>query len=271
MRVFRGLCLLCFSFGTGVAFAQIPHVEPQILTKADRGGKVAMVEVAARFVTTIRLPEAVNSVVVGDPSEFQVEHSEREPKLVFVKAISRKSAETNRLISMFSGHQVSLLLVNRGESGLPDRPRVDFLLRYEPGRGFLVAPSGFPFVLVGETVPLLQAGGDWGGRRGPSKSAAGSKALSSTGGDSPATESDATRDDVQNVGLDKLLEQQEKAPLPVLYGEHVSEESIGGERVRAGVSRVIDGGEQVIVLFSVVNPNNRAILLMPPQVQLGGR
>jgi len=49
MRVFRGLCLLCFSFGAGVALAQIPHVEPQILTKAALGGKVAMVEVAARF------------------------------------------------------------------------------------------------------------------------------------------------------------------------------------------------------------------------------
>ncbi len=49
MRVFRGLCLLYFSFGTGVALAQIPHVEPQILTKANFEGKVAMVEVAARF------------------------------------------------------------------------------------------------------------------------------------------------------------------------------------------------------------------------------
>ncbi len=271
MKRLRGLCLLGFSLGTGTAFAQVPQVEPKILTKTELDGKVAVVEVVARFVTAIRLPEAVNSVVVGDPSEFQVEHSEREPKLVFVKAISRKSTETNLLISTTGGHQVSLLLVNRGESALPERPHVDFLLRYEPGGGFFVAPSAFPFALVGETVPILQAGGDWGGRRGPLKSAAGSNALSSTGGDSPATESDATRDDVQNGGLDKLLEQQEKAPLPVMYGEHVSEESISGDRVRAGVSRVIDGGEQVVVLFSVVNPTNRAILLMPPQVQLGGR
>jgi len=77
--------------------------------------------------------------------------------------------------------------------------------------------------------------------------------------------------DVQSDGLGKLLEQQENAPLPELYGEHVSEESIGGDRVRAGVSRVIDGGQQVVVLFSVVNPTKRAILLMPPQVQLGGK
>ena len=37
------------------------------------------------------------------------------------------------------------------------------------------------------------------------------------------------------------------------------------------MSEVIDGGEQVIVLFSAVNPTTHAILLMPPQVQLGGK
>src|SRR5260370_39822483 len=114
MRVFRGLCLLCFSFGTGMAFAQIPHVEPQILTKADLGGKVAMVEVAARFVTAIRLPEAVNSVVVGNPSEFPVEHPEREPRLGFVKAISTQPTETNLLVSPTSDRPASLSLGNRG-------------------------------------------------------------------------------------------------------------------------------------------------------------
>ena len=157
MKTRCGLWFLCFFFGTGVAFAQVAQVEPQILTETDLEGKVAVVEVAPRFVTTVRLPEAVNSVVVGDPSEFQVEHSDREPRLVFVKAISTKPAETNLLISTAGGRQVSLLLVNRGESASPDRDRVDFLLKYEPAGGFFVAPSGFPFALVGETVPLIQA------------------------------------------------------------------------------------------------------------------
>ena len=90
MKTRCGLWFLCFFFGTCVAFAQVAQVEPQILTETDLEGKVALVEVAPRFVTTVRLPEAVNSVVVGDPSEFQVEHSDREPRLVFVKAISTK-------------------------------------------------------------------------------------------------------------------------------------------------------------------------------------
>ncbi|HEV2395405.1 MAG TPA: hypothetical protein VGS27_00505, partial [Candidatus Sulfotelmatobacter sp.] len=115
MKIFCGIWLLVFSLATSAAFAQVRQVDPVVLTKPDLGGRVTKVEVAARFVTTIRLPEAVNSVVLGDPSEFQVEHSEREPKLVFLKAISTKPAETNLLISTITGREVSLLLVSRGE------------------------------------------------------------------------------------------------------------------------------------------------------------
>jgi hypothetical protein len=271
MRTFGGLLLLCLVVGTPHAFAQTVEVRPQIVTETNLEGKVAVVEVAPRFVTTVRLPSVVNSVVVGDPSRFQVEHSEREPKLVFVKATSTKAAETNLLISMTNGQQVSLLVVNRGESQSGDPNPVDFLLRFEPAGGFFVAPSGFPSALVGETVPLSEAQpistsvGQRSQRLGRGVDAA---SLSAEG---PAIQSDPKQGDIPNDTLDQLLEQQESAPLPTLYGEHLTEESVSGDRVRAGVSRVIDGGQQVIVLFSVVNPLKHAILLMPPQVQLGGR
>jgi len=98
------------------------------------------------------------------------------------------------------------------------------LLKYEPAGGFFVAPSGFPFALVGETVPLTQAEQvSAGATRRPSKVAV--SANLGTGGDPPASHGDAPRGDVQSDGLDKLLEQQENTPLPELYGEHVSEES----------------------------------------------
>src|SRR5258708_3655639 len=270
MKTCCGLWFLCFFLGTHGAFAQVAQVEPQILTETDLEGKVAVVEVAPRFVTAVRLPEAVNSVVVGDPSEFQVEHSDREPRLVFVKAISTKPAETNLLISTTGGRQVSLLLINRGESASPDRDRVDFLLKYEPAGGFFVAPSGFPFALVGETVPMTQAEQvSAGATRRPSKVAV--SANLGTGGDPPASHGDAPRGDVQSDGLDKLLEQQENAPLPELYGEHVSEESIGGDKGRASVRQAIDGGRAVGGLFSVVYATKLAILIMAPQGQLGGK
>jgi hypothetical protein len=270
MRVIGGVLLLCFLMPSAVA--QVIPVDPQIVTETNLEGKVAVLELAPRFVTTVRLPEAVNSVVVGDPSQFQVEHSDREPKLVFVKAISTKAAETNLLISMANGREISLLLVSRGERPLGDPDRVDFLFRYEAARGFSVAPSGFPSTLVGETVPLAQPEQVLAT---PTRTASALKRspslVSAIAIYRPATGSDSSGEDIQTEGLDNLLEQQESAPLPVLYGEHIAEEPVSGDRVRAGVSRVIDGGQQVIVLFSVVNPRKHAILLMPPQVQLGGR
>jgi hypothetical protein len=56
-----------------------------------------------------------------------------------------------------------------------------------------------------------------------------------------------------------------------LYGQRIEGENIKGDRLRIGISEVLDGGDQVTVLFSVVNTSKHAILLMTPQVQLGGR
>jgi len=272
MKIRCGLWLLCFFLAAGAASAQVSKVEPRIVSETDLEGRVTVVEVAARYVTAIRLPEAVNSVVVGDPSAFQVEHSEREPRLVFVKALSIKPSETNLLISTAGGHEVSLLLVSQGESNSPDRTHVDFLLKYEVSRGFFVAASVFPFALVGATVPLTEARGIEGREiKKLTKPEDGISSLFSTVGDPLPPRSASSTGDIQSRDLDQFLEQQERAPMPVLYGQRVSEETESGDRVRAGVSRVIDGGQQVVVLFSVINPTKHAILLMPPQVQLGGR
>jgi len=71
--------------------------------------------------------------------------------------------------------------------------------------------------------------------------------------------------------LDNLLERQKQAPLPVLYGERPEGDEVKGDRLKTGISEVLDGGQQVIVLFSVVNTSKHPILLMPPQIQLGGQ
>lgn len=272
MKMLHGLWPLCFFLGIGAASGQVSKVEPRIATETDLERKVTVVEVAARYVTAIHLPEAVNSVVVGDPYAFQVEHSEREPRLVFVKALSTKPSETNLLISTVGGHEVSLLLISRGESNSPDRTHVDFLLKYEASRGFFVAPSAFPFALVGATVPLAETPGAEGRDiKKATKPEDGTSSVFSSVGDPLPPRGAPLTADVQSRGLDQFLEQQERAPLPVLYGQRVGEERESGDRVRAGVGCVIDGGQQVVVLFSVVNPTKHAILLMPPQVQLGGR
>lgn len=251
-RAASGFCLLVLMPS---ASAQTVQVEPQIQTKSQIDGKVTVLEVAAHFVTTIRMPETVNSVVVGDPALFQVEHSEREPQLVFVKALTTRPAETNLLISTTRGHEASLLLISRGEQNSQSQAKVDFLLRYRPPGSFLIEQEGHPTVLLGETTSVLAA----------LKSVAITTAGKNQG--QPGSSQERGREG----GLDQLLERQERAPLPHLYGEHVDGEDGSGERVRTGVSEVIDGGQQVIVLFSVLNPTKRSILLMSPQIQLGGK
>src|SRR5256885_14039728 len=80
-------------------------IEPQarIVTRTGFNSHVTVVEVAAHFVTAIRVPETGNSVVVGDPAVFQGEHSEHEAQLGFGKVLAAKPAETNVVISTTKG------------------------------------------------------------------------------------------------------------------------------------------------------------------------
>ena len=64
------------------------QVHPQVAGRSIRDGQVTTVYLAPRYATAIRMPEAINSVVVGDPGSFSAEHSDREPQLVFVKPIT---------------------------------------------------------------------------------------------------------------------------------------------------------------------------------------
>ena len=67
------------------------QVHPQVVGRPIRDGQVTTVFLAPRYVTAIRMPEPINSVVVGDPASFSAEHSDREPQLVFVKPITAKA------------------------------------------------------------------------------------------------------------------------------------------------------------------------------------
>src|SRR6266849_6223065 len=131
------------------------QLEPVILTRASLDEKVITLRLAPRIATSIRMPEPVNSVVVGDPENFQAEHSEREPELVTVKPATDQPAQTNLLITTTLGHQLNLVLVTAGEQNTGIQV-VDVLLTYgKPKSGsFLVEESAFPTSLVAETTRL---------------------------------------------------------------------------------------------------------------------
>lgn len=254
-------CVGCFAIAAA-CFGQAP-VQPMILSKPEVEGAVTRVVVRPHFVTAIRMPEAVNSLAVGDPKLFQVEHSPNEPTVVFVKVLTTQPAESNLLISTGQGHETSLLVVSHGASS----KSVDFVVEYKRAGSFMIAPD-YPSDLIGETVSMARAQrADAFGRK--EKPAAASRPALLTTSAQPRLE--PSREGAKPGALDALLTRQEHAPLPKLYGERPGVENPHGDQVKAGVSEVIDGGEHVIVLFSVINPTKHAILLVPPQVQLGGK
>ena len=67
------------TFMVALCYGQAPSVRPQVVGRAVQEGQVTTVYLAPRFATAIRMPDAVNSVVVGDPDSFSAEHSEKEP------------------------------------------------------------------------------------------------------------------------------------------------------------------------------------------------
>jgi len=272
MNVLKSILVCCLLPTTFEARAQVPAVMPQVRVKDAMDGKVTAVEVAAHFVTAIRLPEPVNSVAVGDPALFLVEHSEHEPQLVLVKALTERAAETNLLISSIHGRQFSLLLISR--AGATGAEKIDFLLQYKPATSFLIEPGIVPFPLVGQTKAINAQPSPVDMRIvGEDRPQSPNRAVVPSAFRSPTTDADtqALPPTATPPALGVLLQRQESAPLPTMYGERIETEAIMGDRLRVGVSEVIDGGQQVIVLFSVVNTSRHAILLMPPQVQLGGK
>jgi Flp pilus assembly secretin CpaC len=261
-RVFAWVSLLLLA---AAASAQQTAIDPQVRTKATTDHKITTIELRSHFVTTIRVPEAVNAVVVGDPVLFQVEHSEHEPELVFVKALTAEDAESNLLISTAKGRQISFLLVSHGRSANP--AKVDFLLRYQTADGFLIEPEAVPYALVAQTASVSKPESPAAGPIASTAQAGGTSVTAEyTPIATPETSSQSKPD-----SLDGLLERQKRAPLPVLFGERMEGDDVKGDRLRTGISEVLDGGQQVIVLFSVVNTSKHAILLMPPQIQLGGK
>jgi hypothetical protein len=242
------------------------RLDPVILTRASLDDGVVTLRLIPRVATSIRMPEPVNSVVIGDPEHFQAEHSEHEPELVTVKPVSTEAAQTNLLITTTLGHQVNLLLISSGQQSAGTQT-VDLLLKYgkPSGGSFLVEESPASALLVAETQRL-----DVPGKLSGSMPAAPPVTSLADLIKTVAADSSSTVDEKSSAILDKLLDRQKRAALPVLYGQHPGQIE-AGPRIRAGVSEVLDEGKDVVVLFSALNPANHAIEILPPQVQLGGK
>jgi hypothetical protein len=152
MKICRNLFHLLMTLScVAVSAAQTDLAPGRILSLNLDLQSVTTLQLRPGFVTSVRLTEAVSSVVLGDPVAFKAEHSEAEPQLVFFKPSTSSASRTNALITTRTGREVSLALISRGTA---DRSApVDYVLKYERPRSFLVE-AGHPSVLIEETKNL---------------------------------------------------------------------------------------------------------------------
>src|ERR1700751_873253 len=114
------------------------EVRPEISVLPLSGSTVTDLHLRPMFTTTIRLPEPVTSVAVGAPTLFEVEHSDQEPRLVFVKPSTKEAATSNLVIALQSGQAISMRLLSDGDGG---NAPVDFVVNYRPPQSFLIGSS----------------------------------------------------------------------------------------------------------------------------------
>lgn len=139
--------------GIGVAQSQEGQVIPSVTTARVEDGAVTVLHLAPGYTTSVRLPEEISSVVIGNPASFKAEHSEAEARLVFFKPTINQPGESNALITTKSGQEITLHLVSAGK-GAPNA-RVDFLVEYRLPQSVLITDR--QSFLIADTHPVSSA------------------------------------------------------------------------------------------------------------------
>ncbi|OAI56680.1 hypothetical protein AYO50_00400 [Acidobacteria bacterium SCGC AG-212-P17] len=217
----------------GIGMTQSPEgqVIPSVTTARVEDGAVTVLHLAPGYATSVRLPEEITSVVIGNPASFKAEHSEAEVRLVFFKPTTSQSSESNALITTKSGQEISLHLVSTGK-GAADA-RVDFLVEYRPPQSVVISPERQSF-LIADTRPLSP--------------------------EAPANPADASVHASRQDSVANQLERQKSRSSPAWQGK----ELLGA----LGDSQEMN--HQTILSFSVLNDSKRVIELLPPQLELTG-
>ncbi len=126
-------------------------VSANVTTVPIEQGAVTVLHLGAGYTTSVRLPEEISSIVIGNPATFKAEHSQAEPRLVFLKPITTQPSESNALITTKSGQEISLHLVSAGKIGA--NTHVDFLVEYRRPQSLLISSDGRSF-LIAEVRPV---------------------------------------------------------------------------------------------------------------------
>jgi hypothetical protein len=153
MRV-HSILIACLMAGIGVAQTQDSKIMPSVTTVPIEEGAVTLLHLGPGYTTSVKLPEEISSVVIGNPATFKAEHSDAEPWLVFLKPITTQPSESNALITTKSGQEIPLHLVSAGKTSAS--AQVDFFVEFRRPQSLLVHSDSQGF-LIAETRPIAQS------------------------------------------------------------------------------------------------------------------
>jgi len=206
------------------------EVQPSVSELSVSSSTVTDLHLRPLFTTTIRLPEPVTSVAVGAPTLFDVEHSDEEPRLVFVKPSTRDAVTSNLVIALQSGQEISMRLLSEGSAG---NTPVDFVVNYQPKQSFLIGSTD---MIAANAAPS---------REPPRQVAAIDEVLK--------RQSEIATPDWFG-GLDKDAK--------------ISRRKTPGKPLLGALGDVRERGEEMLVAYSVMNTTDHWIEVLPPQVEL---
>ena len=220
--------------------ASDPIVAAKVTTIIINPNEITALHLKPEFVSTIRLPEEVSSVVLGSLGSFKAEHSAAEPEYVYVKPTTTEPAQSDLEITLKSGQHVTLELISEGASSETGAQPVDFLLEYRTSRGFLVgldttrshghdAPSA-PVEVGTNRIPAGFVG-------------AASSSYS---------------------GLELEYQQQVHLNSPTWTKWE-------GKQIETSLGDIRQWGNETVISYSVFNPGDHAVEIVPPQIQIAGR
>jgi hypothetical protein len=215
---------------TAPATISASDVKPSVTNLTVSATAVTDLHLRPLFTTTIRLPEPVTSVAVGAPTLFEVEHSEDEPLLVFVKPSTKEAARSNLIIALQSGHEISMRLLSDGVVGTAP---VDFVVNYEPRQSFLIGSTD----AVGpDSPPAIPA-------------------------QTAVSEIDQGLTTQSNVATPEWSETTGKAL-------KIPSQKDAGKPILAALGNVVSRGDQMLVAYSELNTTDHWIEVLPPQVEM---
>ena len=142
-------CISLLVVVSGSLAAQTNNIRNRNASRTVVQGQPTTIRLAPRMTTTIRVPEPVNSVVLGDSNLFQAEYSPNEPMLVFTRPMGLGVAQTNLVISTIFDRQFILILRSLGASGDQSELDVDLLVTCQAAQLHFIEET-FPSALISE-------------------------------------------------------------------------------------------------------------------------